>query len=164
MLEGLSTKSGAIVFGSINMDLVARVSRLPVPRETLLGQSFWTVPGGKGANQAVAIARLGISTQMLGRVGGDSFGRELLNSLQTAGVQTESVLVDKAVSSGVAVIAVDDAGENQIVIVPGANGRVDQTDVERLKSFLPKAAVLLLQFEIPLSAVLSAAQAAKQAG
>ncbi len=153
-----------IVFGSINMDLVARTSRLPVPGETLLGQSFFTAPGGKGANQAVAITRLGILTQMVGRVGGDSFGRELLHSLQTAGVQTEHVLVDEAVSSGVAAIAVDNAGENQIIIIPGANGRIDETDVERLKSLLPEAAALLLQFEIPISAVWRAAQAARKVG
>jgi len=153
-----------IVFGSINMDLVARTSRLPVPGETLLGQSFFTAPGGKGANQAVAIARLGIPTQIVGRVGEDSFGRELLHSLQTAGVQTEHVVVDEAVSSGVAAIAVDNTGENQIIIIPGANGRIDQTDIERLKSLLTEAATLLLQLEIPISAVWRAAQAARKVG
>lgn len=153
-----------IVFGSINMDLVARTSRLPVPGETLLGQSFFTAPGGKGANQAVAIARLGIPTQIVGRVGEDSFGRELLHSLQTAGVQTEHVVVDEAVSSGVAAIAVDNTGENQIIIIPGANGQIDQTDIERLKSLLTEAATLLLQLEIPISAVWKAAQAARKVG
>lgn len=153
-----------VVFGSINMDLIAKTQRLPMPGETLLGRSFFTAPGGKGANQAVAIARLGVSTRMVGRVGEDGFGSELLDSLQTAGVNTDSVLVDRGVSSGIAAIAVDDAGENQIIIVPGANGRVDETDVERLKNLLPGIAVLLLQFEIPINAVLSAAQAAKLAG
>lgn len=153
-----------IVFGSINMDLVVQSPRLPVPGETLLGRGFFTAPGGKGANQAVAIARLGVPTRMVGRVGGDSFGRELLNSLQTSGVQTDHVLVDSAASSGVAAIAVDDAGENQIIIVPGANGRVDEADVERLTNLLPGAIALLLQFEIPIRAVVSAAQAARRAG
>ncbi len=153
-----------IVFGSINMDLVARAPRLPVPGETLLGRDFFTASGGKGANQAVAIARLGIPTQMVGRVGGDSFGSELLSSLQISGVQTDNVLVDEATGSGVAVIAVNDAGENQIIIIPGANGRVDETDIERLTSLLPGATALLLQFEIPMKAVLSAALAARRAG
>ncbi len=153
-----------VVFGSINMDLVAKTPRLPVPGETLQGQSFFTAAGGKGANQAVAIARLGVASQMVGRVGGDSFGKELLDSLQVARVNTDSVLVDQGVSSGVAAIAVDDTGENQIIIIPGANGRVDETDIERLKNLLPGTSALLLQFEIPMSAVLSAAKAAKLAG
>ena len=156
--------SRIIVFGSINMDLVVQSPRLPVPGETLVGHKFFTAPGGKGANQAVAIARLGIATAMVGRVGSDGFGKELIDNLQAAGVETAGVLVDQTTSSGVAAIAVDDAGENQIVIIPGANGRVDVTDVERLKSVLPQALALLLQFEIPLPAVVAAAQAAKQAG
>lgn len=154
----------AVVFGSINIDLVAKTPRLPVPGETLLGKEFSPTPGGKGANQAVALARLGVTTHMVGRVGGDSFGEQLLSSLQTAGVQTNDVLVDETVSSGIAAIAVDDRGENQIIIVPGANGRVDATDVERLTKLLPSASVLLLQLEIPLDAVLAAAKAAQQAG
>lgn len=153
-----------IVFGSINMDLVTKTPRLPIAGETLPGYEFFTAAGGKGANQAVAAARLGISTYMVGRVGDDDFGRQLLCGLQTAGVNTEGILIDAAVSSGVAVITVDDAGENNIIIVAGANGRVSQQDVERLSTLLPKAAALLLQFEIPLPVVLRAAQAAHQAG
>ena len=101
-----------VVFGSINMDLVAKTPRLPKPGETLIGHSFSTIPGGKGANQAVAIARLNIPTVMIGRVGKDSFGQELLQSLQSAKVQIEDILVDESVNSGVALIAVDDYGEN----------------------------------------------------
>ena len=157
-------KHTVIVFGSINMDLVVRTVRLPVPGETILGRDFFTAPGGKGANQAVAIARLGFTTYMVGRVGGDSFGNELVNSLQTAGVQTDHVLVDQEASSGVAAITVDDTGENQIIVVPGVNGRIDATDEERLLHLLPSARALLLQFEIPISAVVSAAQTARSAG
>ena len=153
-----------IVFGSINMDLVTRTPRLPVPGETLQGDEFFTAAGGKGANQAVAVARLGIGTEIVGRLGDDDFGRQLLDSLQAAGVCTDGVLVDKTASSGVAVITVDARGENHIIIIAGANGRVNQQDVERLISLLPGAAALLLQLEIPLSFVLLAAQAAKQAG
>jgi ribokinase len=153
-----------IIFGSINMDLVARTPTLPVPGETLLGSSFTTVPGGKGANQAVAVARLSVPTVMVGRVGSDGFGQTLLSSLQTAGVDTADVLVDDSQHSGVAMIAVDDRSENHIIVIPGANGQVDATDVDRLSHRLPGAAALLLQFEIPLPAVLAAAKAAHQAG
>ncbi len=159
----MSSNPYAIAFGSINMDLVARTSKLPVPGETLLGSNFFTVPGGKGANQAVALARLGVATSMVGRVGDDNFGNQLLKTLKVAGIDIENVLVDE-VSSGVALISVDDAGENQIIVVPGANGRVDSTDVENLSSLLPNCRVLLMQFEIPLPSILLAAQAAKRLG
>jgi ribokinase len=153
-----------IVFGSINMDLVTKTPRLPIAGETLPGYEFFTAAGGKGANQAVAAARLGVSTHMVGRLGDDDFGRQLLSGLKAAGVHTDGILVDAAASSGVAVITVDDAGENHIIIVAGVNGRVNQQDVERLTHLLPGAAALLLQFEIPLPVVLSAAQVAHQAG
>ena len=147
-----------VVFGSLNMDLVAQVTRLPQAGETLLGSDFAMVPGGKGANQAVAAARLGVPTTMVGRVGEDSFGTQLCASLQTAGVATDLILREPG-PSGVALIAVDEAGENQITVIPGANGRVDVTDAQRL----PLAAdpsILLMQFEIPLAAVLAAARGA----
>lgn len=153
-----------IVFGSINLDLVATVPRLPDAGETLLGHTFLQVPGGKGANQAVALAKLGITTQMVGRVGGKSFATQLLENLQMCGVQTDYVLVDETVSSGVAMIAVDDRGENQIIVIPGANGRVNQDDVARLSQLLLGSSALLLQLEIPLPAVIAAAKAAQQAG
>ncbi|MEH1968254.1 ribokinase [Nostoc sp.] len=152
-----------IVFGSINIDLVATTSRLPVAGETLLGKDFFKIPGGKGANQAVALAKLGIPTHIVGRVGADDFGTELVNNLQVSGVQTDNIFVDETVSSGVAIITVSDTGENQIVVIPGANGRVNQEDVERLSHFLPEATALLLQLEIPLTAVVAAAQVARRA-
>ncbi len=153
-----------VVFGSINMDLVVRSPRLPLPGETLTGYSFETVPGGKGANQAVAVARLGMPTEMVGRVGNDPFGQDLLTALKQSGVGCDRVLVDPNSGSGVAAIAVDDASENTIVIVPGANGRVDPSDIERLISALAGARVLMLQLEVPLPMVLAAAKAAKAAG
>lgn len=153
-----------LVFGSINMDLVARTPRLPAPAETITGHEFFTAPGGKGANQAVAAAKLNIPTKMIGRVGGDGFGAELLQNLQTNGVDTASVWVDNDVSSGVAIIAVDDQAQNNIIIVPGANGRVAQPDVERLAANLDDANVLLLQLEVPLEATLTAARAARERG
>ena len=153
-----------IVFGSINMDLVAKTPRLPVPGETLQGHEFFTAPGGKGANQAVAVARLGIPTKMVGRVGSDDFGTQLSYSLGVTGVDTDSVLVEEGVNSGIAVISVDQAGENTIIFLAGANGHVNETDVERLSSLLPEAAVLLIQLEIPMSVVLLAAAAAQKVG
>ncbi|WP_414548093.1 ribokinase [Anabaena sp. CCY 0017] len=152
-----------IVFGSINIDLVATTSRLPIAGETILGEDFFKIPGGKGANQAVALARLEIPTYMVGRVGAQSFGAELVHNLQVAGVQTENIFIDETVSSGVAIITLDYAGENQIVVIPGANGRVNQEDIERLSHILPTASALLLQLEIPLDAVVAAAKAAKNA-
>jgi ribokinase len=157
-------KMSIIVFGSINMDLVATVPRLPVAGETLLGRDFFNFPGGKGANQAVASARLGIPTYMVGRVGADNFGTQLINSLKTSGVYTENIFVDETLSSGVAIIAVDDTGENQIIVIPGANGRVNHEDIGRMSHLLPEAKVLLLQFEIPMPTVISAAIAAQSAG
>lgn len=153
-----------IVFGSINMDLVTKTHRLPIPGETLLGQSFSTVPGGKGANQAVAVARLGVPTTMVGRVGKDSFGEQLLTSLQSAGVCTKDVFLDESHSSGIAVITVDDQSENQIIVIPGVNGQVNEEDVERLTHQLSGASALLLQFEVPIAAVQLAAQAARKTG
>ncbi len=153
-----------IVFGSINMDLVTKSPRLPMAGETLQGYEFFTAPGGKGANQAVAAARLGIPTQIVGRLGDDEFGRQLQRSLQESGVNTDRILVDQAASSGVAVITVDDAGENNIIIVAGTNGRVNHQDIDRLTDLLPGAAALLLQLEIPLPVVIAAAQAARRAG
>ncbi|MBK1987584.1 ribokinase [Sphaerospermopsis aphanizomenoides BCCUSP55] len=150
-----------IVFGSINIDLITTAPRLPIAGETLLGDTFFKTPGGKGANQAVALAKLGIPTQMIGRVGNDNFGSELIKNLQICGVQTENILIDENISSGVAVITVDQRGENNIIVIPGANGKVNQEDVERLSHVLLNAKTLLLQLEIPIEAVVAAAKAAK---
>ncbi len=153
-----------LVFGSINMDLVARVPRLPGVGETLIGHTFDTIPGGKGANQAVAVARLDVPVQMVGRLGGDGFGHQLLQGLQRNGVRCDRLQIDHSSHSGVALISVDEAGENNIIVIPGANGNVDQTNIERLQELLPTAKVLLLQLEIPLPVTVAAAKAAKQAG
>ena len=153
-----------VVFGSINMDLVARVPRLPSPGETLTGHGFFTAPGGKGANQAVACARLGAATRMIGRVGDDAFGGELRSSLQGYGVDTSGVAVHPGAASGVAVITVDDAAENEIIVVPGANGVVGREDLARLEAALDGARVLLLQLEVPLDGVVAAAEMGRRRG
>lgn len=159
----------AIVFGSLNMDLVSRVPRLPAPGETILGHDFITTPGGKGANQAVALAKLGVPTQMIGRVGHDDFGRSLIQGLQELQIDTSGIAIDPHIHSGVAIITVADAGENQtgenqIIGILGANGQVGQADIDRLKPALAQAQYLLLQLEVSLEAVKLAAQAGKAAG
>ena len=151
-------------FGSLNMDLVCQTPRLPRPGETLLGQQFTTVPGGKGANQAVAVARLGVPTTMIGRVGNDGFGHSLINSLNAAGVAAEAVVLDTQAPTGVALIVVDNGGQNQIVVVPGANGLVGDREVQSLRDRLRTGDGLLLQLEVPLAAVQQATQVAQEKG
>jgi ribokinase len=152
-----------VIFGSINMDLVVRTPRLPAPGETLIGHTFFTAAGGKGANQAVACARLGAQSRMIGRVGDDMFGTTLRQNLRDYGVDDAGISVS-AGPSGVAVIAVDDAAENTIVIVAGANGTIGEDDLAALERALAGAKVLLLQLEVPIEAVLAAAQAARRRG
>ncbi|HJZ48492.1 MAG TPA: ribokinase [Roseiflexaceae bacterium] len=152
-----------VIFGSINMDLVVRTPRLPAPGETLFGHTFFTAPGGKGANQAVACARLGAYARMIGRVGDDVFGATLCDSLRNYGVDVTNVGVS-AGPSGVAVIAVDDAAENNIIVVAGANGTIGADDLAQLERALDGATVLLLQLEVPIEAVVAAAQAARRRG
>ncbi len=151
-----------VVFGSINMDLVVRAPRLPAPGETLTGRAFLTSPGGKGANQAVACARLGAATRLIGRLGDDVFGRTLREGLRADGVDVTGVDTSAGIPSGVALITVDDGGENTIVVVPGANGEMGHDDVARLDGALEDARVLLVQLEVPLDAVIAAAQAARR--
>jgi ribokinase len=152
-----------VIFGSINMDLVVRTQRLPAPGETVTGHTFFTAPGGKGANQAVACARLGAQARMIGRVGGDVFGATLRDSLRDYGVDVSRVGVSPG-PSGVAVIAVDDAAENNIIIVAGANGTLGADDLAQLDSALDDATVLLIQLEVPIEMVVAAAQAARRRG
>jgi ribokinase len=106
---------------------------------------------------------LGIPTHMIGRVGADSFGEELIENLQISGVKTENISISENVSSGVAIITVDHAGENHIIVIPGANGQVNQDDIERLSHLLPQATAILLQLEIPIDVVVKAAQSARKA-
>ncbi|HMP40288.1 MAG TPA: ribokinase [Roseiflexaceae bacterium] len=152
-----------LVFGSINMDLVTRTPRLPAAGETLIGHTFFTAPGGKGANQAVVCARLGAPTDMVGRIGDDVFAESLRTSLQTYGVDTRFVTVAPG-PSGLAAIAVSDAAENTIIVIAGANNHVGEADIARMTPALAQARVLLLQLEVPLAAVIAAAAAAREHG
>ena len=141
------------VVGSINLDLVVAVEHHPAPGETVLGADRRELPGGKGANQAVAVARLGAAVAMVGRVGADAQGRRLREGLASEGVDVEHVVVDDDAPSGMALIAVDGDGENTIVVSSGANAHVGAGDVEAARDVVASAAVTLLQHEVPVSAV-----------
>ena len=136
------------VVGSINLDLVARAERLPRPGETVGGDSFVRVPGGKGANQAVAAARLGADVTLVACIGDDDFGQEALAELTRAGVGLEPLKIAPTATTGVALITVDADGENEIVVAPGANLALRPEDV-----VLPGAGAVLAQLEIPLDTV-----------
>jgi ribokinase len=155
-----------LAVGSLNMDQVVQVARLPVMGETLLGAgSLHLVPGGKGANQAMAMARLGASVSMAGRVGRDPFGTQLLQVLQADGVDTSLVVIDEQEASGVALIFLSPEGDNAIVVVPGANLRVgeDPVQMQRILTALPESRALVLQMEIPLATVQTLVAAGQQA-
>lgn len=138
-----------VVVGSLNMDLVTRAERLPRAGETLAGQSFTTVPGGKGANQAVAAARLGASVAMIGCVGDDAYGRQLRDGLLAEGIDSQAVEVVAGVSSGVALIVVDATSQNAIVIVAGSNGCLLPASITRFDALLQDADVIVCQMEVP---------------
>ncbi len=150
-----------VVIGSINLDLIATVDRLPSAGETVPGDSFKTAPGGKGANQALAAARAGAKTRMIGAVGKDAFATEALALLGAGGVDLASVREAHA-ATGTALILVARDGENMIAVVPGANGTVLPGDLARIG--LAKGDVVLLQHEIPLQTVEAALDAARKAG
>jgi ribokinase len=149
----MATPPRIVVIGSINMDLVCRTPVMPKPGETILGSGFQTLPGGKGANQAVAAAKLGGEVHMVGRVGDDDFGSRLLNGLANHNVDTSRVTITEGVSTGIASIVVDKTGENAIIVVPGANHKLTPADIDAAESLIASAAVILLQLEIPLATV-----------
>ncbi len=142
-----------VVIGSMNTDLVIKTTRLPAPGETLHGEDLQTIPGGKGANQAAAAARLGSRVAMVGRVGADQFGPHLVDNLAHQGVNTGHIRVDPGTCTGVALIMVDEQGENSILLSAGANGKVSRSDVDAASAIITKARLLLLQLEIPLETV-----------
>ncbi len=146
------------------MDMVVSCARFPEPGETILTDDLTMFPGGKGANQAVACARLGGTVQFLGKMGSDVFRPRLLESLEADGIDTNHVLVDAESSTGVALITVNGEGENQIVVVSGSNMRLTPEDVEAERALFDEADVVLLQLEIPVETVAKAAALAKAAG
>jgi ribokinase len=153
-----------VVLGSVNLDIVVKSHRMPRTGETLTGDSVSLFPGGKGANQAVAAARLaGDEVIFLGRVGTDHYGLMLREALVDARVNTEHLRASDG-ASGVASIIVDDAGNNSIVVVPGANGTVDSAFVDAHRSIIQKADILLLQLEIPIDSIEFAVRIAAASG
>ncbi len=153
-----------VVIGSANTDLVVQVLRMPAPGETILGGKFMTAAGGKGANQAVAAARLGGKVTFVARVGNDTFGEESLAGYVAAGVDVRHVVRDAEAASGVALICVDAAAENSIVVAPGANDRLSVEDVERAEAEIAAADFVVLQLEVPISTVCRAAEVAQAHG
>lgn len=148
----MSAKKSIVVVGSINTDLVAVTKRIPVVGETVIGSDFQIHPGGKGANQAVAVARLGYPVQLIGRLGNDTFGAELRSHLGNAGVDIAGVSMSDG-ATGVAVIVVSEHGENSIVLAPGANFKVTPEDLDANISMLRSAGMVLVQLEIPVETV-----------
>lgn len=152
-----------VVVGSLNQDLVARVPHIPAPGETVLALSHAAFAGGKGANQATAAARLGARVAMVGRVGADDSGARLISGLDADGIDTTHLSVDDEASTGLALINVDDSGENAITVSPGANGRVTPRDIEAATGLISQAAVVLMQLEVPLDTIQAAASVARGA-
>ncbi|MGI9472534.1 MAG: ribokinase [Rubripirellula sp.] len=153
-----------VVLGSINMDLVVQCNELPDRGETIIATSSSEVPGGKGANQAVSASRAGGSVTMIGRVGSDAFGEKLLSHLRQDAVDITRTLQVSDCASGIALVTVESSGENSIVVVPGANGRVTSGDVDKVKDVIAHADLVVVQLEIPLDAVREAIQIARTAG
>ncbi len=142
-----------VVLGSLNMDLVLQVPRIPVAGETLSAREFHTFPGGKGANQSAAISRLGVSVAMVGRVGRDAYGKDLIQNLVQQGVDTSEILADPDAQTGLAFILVEDSGENRIMLISGANARLVSGDVDRAAHLIKSAHLLVCQLETLQSTV-----------
>jgi ribokinase len=142
-----------VVVGSVNLDLVCTGKKIPAPGETVTGDRFQTFHGGKGANQAVAVGRLGHPVSMIARVGDDDFGKRLRQGLRDAGVNVRSVATAGGTASGVALISVDRKGQNSITVIPGANGTLMPQDLESSLSQLRSAGIILTQLETPLETV-----------
>lgn len=153
-----------LIVGSLNMDLVACAPRIPMVGETITGHTYFDNPGGKGANQAYAVAHLGGQAAMLGRVGMDDFGRRMSENLRSVGCDVTGVKAIPESSSGIALIFVADDGQNSIVVVPGANGRLSADDIEADQKYFAGTALVLLQLESPLATVVAAARLARAMG
>lgn len=162
--EAEQKRPRVVVVGSANTDMVVRVPNLPTPGETLLGSAFALMPGGKGANQAVAASRLGAVVTFVGCVGADSFGDMLVGNLENEGIHTQFIVRDPDAPTGVALITVDETfGENTIVVAPGANARLSSPLVDLAAAAIRDADVVLCQLEIPMETVLFTLQTARAA-
>ncbi len=151
-----------VVVGSSNMDLVAKAPRIPVVGETLTGTDFFMLPGGKGANQAVAAAKLGADVIFVAKLGKDVFASKSLENFKSVNINTKHIEQLEGVPSGIAIIAVDDNGENIIIVVPGANGKLMPADVDKAESDIASAAIVACQLEVPIETVEQAAKIANK--
>lgn len=150
------------VIGSVNTDLVVRSATIPLPGQTLMGHSFIITGGGKGANQAVAAARLGGTVSLVAKIGADAFGKISEDNFRQEGIILSQLYTDTAAPSGVAVIVVDDNGENVIVVAPGANASLNEADIVLSEPVIENAGIVLLQLEIPMDTVAAAVKLAKK--
>ncbi|MDR6394321.1 ribokinase [Herbaspirillum seropedicae] len=156
-----------VIIGSVNMDLVLRVPRMPLPGETLAGDRFMTIPGGKGANQAVACARLaapGTRVAMVACVGDDAFGGQMRQSITACGIDDRYIDEVAGEATGIASIMVDANAQNSIVIAAGANGRLDVERIERARALIEQASIVLLQLEVPMATVIHSIELAHALG
>ncbi|HEU4552305.1 MAG TPA: ribokinase [Chitinophaga sp.] len=157
-------KNKILVVGSINMDMVVKTAHIPQPGETMLGGVFFMNPGGKGANQAVSVARLGGHAAFIGKIGDDLFGKQSTRLFEQEGIDITGICSDPGTPSGIAMITVDAAGENSIVVAPGANARLQPNDVAAALDKQPDGKILLVQLEIPMETVKYAAEYAREKG
>ena len=153
-------KQHLVVIGSINMDLVVRTPRMPLPGETLLGSDFHTIPGGKGANQTVAVARQGAAVKIVGCVGNDDFGQAQWRCLNAEGIDLSLLQVDAQQATGIAVIMIDQSGQNSIIVSAGANNAVSVAQIDAAKDAIAQAAMLICQLEVPVESVMYAIESA----
>jgi ribokinase len=150
------------ILGSINMDLVLRVNRMVKPGETILSKDFKKVSGGKGANQAVAAKRLGANVSFIGMIGMDDNGSEILKAFKEDKIDVSHIKVSKSNPTGMAIITVDDDGKNSIVVVPGANMKIDSDSIEEAKDVIKESKILIAQFETTVEATIEAFKVAKE--
>jgi ribokinase len=160
----MSTLKKIIVVGSSNTDMVIKADHFPMPGETILGGNFFMFPGGKGANQAVAAARLGGKVTFIAKTGNDIFGEQAISQFRKEGIDTNFIITDTNQPSGIALITIDNKGENTIVVAQGANGTLTPEDVQKAVREFERAGLVLIQLEIPLDAVVHAIKLAKQFG
>ena len=154
----------AVVVGSINMDIILRVDKIPKIGETKIAEKMKISGGGKGANQAIAISRMGCSVSMIGKIGNDRFGRNLIDSLKASRVDIEGVIVDEFNETGTAYVTVDCIGENTIVVVPGSNSCLSIKDIDEKKEIICDSDIVILQMEIPVSIISYVMNLAKELG
>jgi ribokinase len=157
-------KANIVVVGSSNTDMIVKSNRIPVPGETIVGGKFFVAAGGKGANQAVAAARLGADVRFISRVGTDSFGDQAVDGYQREGVRTDLIARDPDNATGIALILVDEGGENAISVASGANHEMGVDEIEQAADAIRAADVLIMQLELPIDVVTRAAEIATQSG